>query len=193
MKVTVQVYNQLTPEAKRLVRKYRRLMLNELQLYMNRVRRGAIDEVIPTRFPNVRSNMRLLYKFQPSTPGKLTERTGLLLKMLKDFTPWRITTINSRSTEGNAMQGHIKLATGKSMIETYEGTWKGNVRSIGGYLGRSKRRVTPQQATMRFKWESGIKGEKRQIFDPAARKIKTRTESIMQAKLNDLQKIGISI
>lgn len=188
------VENKMTSRIKRILVYHRTAVLNEMQSYLDRVRLNAAEkQIIPTNYPNVK-NPYVLAKWQKSTPGKLTERTGALIKMLKDITPWKPGNTRTRTMSGDAMQGTIKVTT-KGLIvgEEYMGELRASIKSESKYWpiqsGKALNRPTKQQLVMRFKWETGIRGETRPFMLPAGNAEEIKTEKIIQSKINYLEAI----
>lgn len=195
----IQVTNTLTARTQRLIRYYRGLIMDEMVNYLDRVKLGAIQEIIPSKDPSNRWNFTRMYRNQKSTPGKLTERTGALIKMLRDSPGW-VKKSRSRSMSGDAMQGNVAVTTQSVIIaEQFYGSLSANIRNNVKYWpwiqgktsNKSAARPTKQQLLFRFKWEEGIRGEKRQFIEPSAKKQYISTESIMQAKLDHLETLGV--
>jgi hypothetical protein len=101
---------------------------------------------------------------------------------------------------GDAIQGSVRLTTkGTSISEEYTGTLSAYLRTAAKYWpwrgGKSpeKQSARPdmKQLLFRFRWETGIRGARRPFLEPAARANKFSTESIIQAKLNNLQMLGV--
>jgi hypothetical protein len=167
--------------------------------YLDLVRKDSVGFIVPSKFPGNRTNFRRMYRDQPSTPGKLTDRTGALIKMLKDTNKWSVPTKRSTTMNGDAIQGSVRLTTkGTSISEEYTGTLSAYLRTAAKYWpwqngSVSKRSARPdmKQLLFRFRWETGIRGARRPFLEPAAHANKFSTESIIQAKLNNLQMLGV--
>jgi hypothetical protein len=192
----IQVTNTLTARTQRLCKSYRKIILDEITDYLDNVRKDAVSEIIPAKNPSNRSGFVRMYREQPSTPGKLTERTGSLIRMLKDLSSWNRTKSRSRSMSGDAMQGNVAVTTAGTVIaEQYYGSLSVNIRSESRYWpynrGKAGTYPTKQQLFFRFMWETGIRGEKRQFLEPAAKRQQVFTERIVEQKLNHLEKIGV--
>jgi hypothetical protein len=185
MNLHSKVTNTLTGHSRRIAVAYRATMIGELRNYLDAVRKGSIQEIIPRNIPLTVNRERrpwILRKLQPSTPGRLTERTGALIKMMSDgIGNWNNSARKSISNN-DAIQGEIKVITkGVREGEEYQAQLRANIKST-----KYSRYQTKQQLFMRFRWETGIRGQKRQFIDPAARKLFTRTEQIAQMRLNAL-------
>ena len=95
-------------------------MIISLAQAVDNIRRRAVDNIIP----NVTGerNPRRARKMQPAVSGKLTERTGLLIKMLThkakplggawSVKPGAITASKTSKLTTNALKGQIKVSGG---------------------------------------------------------------------------------
>jgi hypothetical protein len=195
----IQVKNTLTAKSKRLIVTYRKAVMRSMTDYLDDVRLAAVQEIIPSKDPSNRIGFTRMYRNQPSTPGKLTERTGALIKMLKDLSPWDRKTARSHSMSGDAMQGKVNITSlGSTIAEEYQGTLSAFIRNDSKYwpwnkgnVKKQSARPTKQQLFFRFMWETGIRGEKRPFIAPAGEKLKFSTEAIIQAKLDHLEQLGV--
>ena len=172
--------------AVRMYNQNRKEILRAIGTYLDMSRANASREIIP----NVTGTRNPYHarKKQPSTPGKLTERTGNLQQMLEDDmgAAWKVTA-NTARKKTSALEGLVKIESGKNTkLERYVGTLRVNVTDAA--LSKAKTftsklynvlenrrskivfRETKQKLFMRFKHETGLRGEKRQFLAPGARK-----------------------
>jgi hypothetical protein len=199
MKPYIQIENTLTANTKAVIRNYRRYLLTAMADYLDVVRKDSVGFIIPSRFPGNRTNFRRMYRDQPSTPGRLTERTGALIKMLKDTNRWSAPTKRTMSMNGDAIQGNVRLSSaGTTISEEYVGTLSAYLRADAKYWpwrndSVSKRSARPdkKQLLFRFRWETGIRGARRPFLEPAANANRFSTEKIIETKLNNLQMLGV--
>jgi hypothetical protein len=188
------VDNKLTGNSAKIAKIYRLQMMGSIVDYLDRVRLRSIDFIVPSKYPNIR-NPYILSKMQKPVPGKLTERTGALIKMLKDKTTWRDPlSTRVRQMDGDAIQGTVKVTTqGVVVSEEYSGELRANIRTDSKYWpfnrGKAVGRPDKQQLFMRFRWETGIRGEKRPFMEPAGQAEQLNTERIIQMKLDHLEMI----
>jgi hypothetical protein len=152
------------------------------------VRKDAPNNIIPNAHLPIRRAKRLA-KLQPPTPGKITERTGTLLRMIKaGIGNWKRGPRMFRN-DGPALQGEVKVTTkGNNYSENYQAVLRANIKVDSQSFGlKGFMRETRQQLFMRFKWETGIRGQRRPFLEPSANKsnlskaeqfIKARTQAL---------------
>ena len=139
--------------------------------YLDMTLEGAYkEEIIPSKFPHI-LNPHRLRKLQHCTDDKLTSRTGKMTYMMKHVvSPWK-------TTEG----GMVKKTAGLSLRVTkkkgvnvmeFEGTIRPEIHMDGrlSSIGRGMPLETTRSLTLRFYWETGIRGNKRQYLLPQAKK-----------------------
>ena len=139
--------------------------------YLDAVREGAYkEEIIPSKYPN-NFNPKWLSRKQPSTPDRLTSRTGKMAYMMKHVVS------NWKTTEGGMVMktsGLLIRVTRKKggSVEEFEGTMRPNITMDGrlSSTGRKMPRETTRTLTLRFYWETGIRGQKRPYLFPQAEK-----------------------
>lgn len=199
---------QVGPTGK-LVRKYRAMMMISLAQAVDNIRRRATDNIIKNatgeRDPHKAA------KIQPAIPGKLTERTGLLIKMLVhkakplggawSIKPGATTAGRTSKLTTNALKGQVKVSGGFGTVaESYLATLRVYIESGSPILNdkmarfytgwvnteQGRRRIPAQakkQLAMRFRHETGIRGQKRPFIAPAAQSQQFFTTNIFKQKM----------
>ena len=201
---------KVTGKEGKVVRKYRALMMASLSKSIDNIRKNAVNYIIPnsagTRDPHKAA------KNQPAVSGKLTERTGLLIKMLTHKTNplgggWSVAqgaTTAGRTSKltTNALKGMIKVSGGFGTIsESYLGTLRVYISAGSGIVndrfakrytgwvkdfeGKSRRLpdMTRKQLAIRFQHETGIRGAKRPFIAPSAQNQHFVTTGIFKQKM----------
>jgi hypothetical protein len=190
---------------KRLLREDRKIVFKTISDTIDAIRFDAVSNIIPNIVGKKMSPARMA-KLQPSVPGKLTERTGRLIKMLQSKGTWNITSQRANLTT-NSLKGIVKVSSGKNLVsERYVGTLRAAVDDANPFIGQEfgaiQRRdpetgkiinffrpVTKQSLVMRFKWETGIRGKKRQFIDPSAKRKIAELPPLFASRLERLKTI----
>lgn len=196
----------------KLVRKYRALIMVSLAQAVDNIRRRAPDNIVK----NVTGerNPYKAAKIQPAIPGKLTERTGLLIKMLIhkskplggawSVKPGSIRAGKTSKLTTNALKGQVKVSGGfGSFLESYLATLRVYIESGSPILNdkmarlytgwvnteQGRRRIPSQskkQLAIRFQHETGIRGQKRPFIAPAAQNQQFFTTNIFKQKMAEI-------
>jgi len=167
---------------------------------LSETRRRAGDNLEPNITGSV--NPYVARKKQPSIPGKLTNRTSKLMKMLKFGTnasnplnSWDRSTLGKRlykEAKNIGLKGQVKstpMGTGRrnpaKARENHKATYRVHIRShpflwetAGGQPTE-----TVQTLAIRFNWETGIRGNRRPYFQPVIKM--TEFDMRNQIKLKD--------
>ncbi len=126
-------------------------------------------------------NPYMANKYQAPTPGRLTSRTGKLKYMLKygadlnnPLKSWKNFGSILCNEDTVALKGLIRAKRTSATTEQYVGTYRVSVQRHGRLFstGSKGRFSMPQESVktlaMRFMWETGIRGQKRPIFEPVS-------------------------
>lgn len=182
---------------------YRKGILRSLANSIDNIRFRAIKFIIPNIVGKKKSPYRMA-KEQPSVSGKLTERTGRLIKMLQERGKWNIKN-KIASFDSPSFKGITRVTTGyKTTSEMYKAILRVDidtghhlvgyevgtqiVKTIEGRKERIKNKVTEKQLEMRFKHEKGIRGQRRPFIEPAAKQERFNTRDIIRAKMAELKR-----
>lgn len=169
--------------ARRLAMQYREQVLDALKENIDNIRKTAASSkyIIP-RDPSLPRtyNTYQMTKKQPSHPTKLTERTGALIRMLREPHTWK-STKRSRVSTGGAVFGQVKVATkGQQVGEEYDAFIKLDVKSPKSF----SRLATAQQLRLRFMHDTpGIRGRVRAFYTPAAKEENINLSPLIERKL----------
>jgi hypothetical protein len=186
-------------KVKKLLREDRKITFEAISEALNEIQQGAVSYIIPNRVGK-RMSPGKMAKLQPSSPTQVTERTGRLIKMLKEKGEWTVTTQRARMGT-RYLKGVVKVSEAKNTIyEKYIGTLRADIQDgnplIGNEVGATKgidittgrqvnvfRKVTKQQLAMRFRHETGIRGTKRPFFAPSAEKVIKNMSPLFTSRL----------
>lgn len=149
---------------------YARKVYVTIANYLDTVREGAYkQEIIASKYPSI-LNPRYLRKKQPSTPNRLTSRTGKMVYMMKKIvSPWKMTDGGMVMKTAGLI---IRVSKKKGMnVMEFEGTMRPQITMDGrlSSIGKRMPKETLRTLTLRFYWETGIRGQKRQFLYPQAR------------------------
>lgn len=147
---------------------------------------------------NIMYNPRWARAQQPTTPGRLTSRTGKLKYMLRNMV-----------SMGNPLRGWVGF--GKTLAKQKSIAFLSQVRAIKTALGYESyvgtirvyisghptlfetTRGQPQESlktlAVRFQWEYGIRGERRPIFAPVRRQTDFDMRKLVEQKNNLIWRI----
>jgi len=142
------------------------------------------------------------YKKQPSTPGRLTSRTGKLAYMLKQgasvsnpLKSWKNVGNILLKEDTVGLKGLVRAQRDVTGSESYIGSYRIFIRGNGvtersghipgkGYMPKA----TKQQLRLRFMWELGIRGEKRAFFAPTLRESEFDLKRLAEMRQNRILK-----
>ena len=194
----------LSRNSKRTVLRYRKLMFRSLAASLDNIRLRSTDYIRPNTSGS--KNLRQMYKDQPSVPGQLTSRTGLLIIMLKakarfnEHVGWKITSQMAR-LKTDALAGRVSLAGGAGTAhEFYKAILKvqiSNSSKLASFVQNAipsarkwtkKGNFSTQKLAMRFQHETGIRGQKRQFIEPATKQERFTTDRLVKRKLSQLNR-----
>jgi hypothetical protein len=201
------ITTQFTPWEKKIIARYREDIMRSLARNLDNIRYNSIQYIIPQKPPATKkmSPWRMARE-QPSTPGKLTDRTGRLIKMLQSKATWQMKR-KTMTMGNNYFKGMVKVEDNyRTDRETYSATLRVDIQDgnplIGDTVGRRlvevmgenrkmmlQSRVTKQQLFMRFMWEKGIRGERRPFIEPAAQRERFNTSALIASKLRELRSL----
>lgn len=193
--------------SKRVNRDYRLLILRSLANNLDSIRLNAIKEIIVSK-TNKRWSPYRMSRQQPSTPGRLTERKGYLIEMLRSKGAWSYGTKMAKM-QTHSLRGLIRTFDKAGIDkETYRALLYEDISSSNPFIGKriSARRTlaevgggtrivdnleTKQKLIMRFKWDSpsGIRGQKRPFISTAAGKMQLGVGQLVQDKLKALRSL----
>ena len=157
----------------KVMKQHNAAMQMGIAMTLTKTRLDAEKHVIPNTTPYV--NPRWARRKQPSTPGRLTSRTGKLKYMLrnkasysnllKEWKGFGHILVKERSV---ALMGQVKKQKLTVSTNQYVGTYRVNVLSNAQLFNTHRGRPQESLKTLaiRFQWEYGIRGEKRPIFKP---------------------------
>lgn len=144
--------------------------------------------------PNYTGTVHPYYaaKKQPPTPGRLTSRTGKLKFMVghlaNPYSPLRHwhgfgkKLVKERSV---ALMGQVKVISLSKTSDKYVGTYRVNIKSGHSRLfdiKRGKPLETLRTLAVRFNWETGIRGERRPIFEPISKRMHYEMRKFIKQK-----------
>jgi len=204
-----------------IIKDYRTAVMVSLARNLLSVRKRAAKDYVIKKYASLKREMRpyVLAKKQPSSPVRLTERKGLLLKMLLDGVNDSVNTwkgVKTLKTAGLGTNKRISLKTRgfthsvkvsggfKTDKETYTATMKTQINSTDGLINTSVKkfkdlegndyktsvsRETKQTLFMRFMHERGIRGRRRQFLEPSLKREVFTTQAIISEKIGRLGKI----
>lgn len=185
-KVTSNI-KQVTRDLNRVNKAYKQLMQRSIAETINEIRLDAHDNQIIDNNTGITNPYRAR-KRQPTTPGKLTSRTGKLKYMLRDRVDRIVPTKGWKGFgkklvkhKSAGLHGLIRRVERGNFKEEYRGTLRVWIRANARlyYTGTGKRgavnkmpRETPRSLALRFMWDwapGGLKGQGRRPFiSPAA-------------------------
>jgi len=182
------------------MKEHRKAIQMGLAYAMSETRRRAGDTLIPNNTGTV--NPYVARRKQPSTPGKLTNRTSKLMKMLKYGTnasnplnSWDKSTLGKplyKEKKNIGLKGQIRsspLGSGRGnplrAKETHRATYRVHINSHPFLFNTSGGQPTEtvQTLAIRFNWETGIRGQTRPYFAPVIKL--TEFDMKQQVKLKD--------
>lgn len=162
--------------------------------YIERVRVRAAREGIIENTQKDKKTVRAMRQAQPVHPTKLTSRTGRLKKMLlseadpkgvkKNWSGFgRI--MAKHQAKGMSMNVKSDVSGRNTVKETYSGRLYGDSNKIGSGMTGKYKGVTDTKKTlvMRFRWETGIRGSRREFIRPAAIKEELNLNSLFNKRL----------
>lgn len=147
-------------------KEHKNIVKKTIAKFMTQTRLKASDYVIPNKLPTYKERRRT-----PSTPGRLTTRTGRLVYMLRHHAHRGNLLANWGNTWDNILQKEDSVALKGQIREmrmikdlAYTGTYRVYVQDHPTLTGRLKGmpRDNPKTLAMRFSWE--VRG--RPIFSP---------------------------
>ena len=184
----------------KVAREHRKAVFNSMAQAMDSIRmRAAFMFIIPNRTGTKHPYWSSMA--QHSDPVCLTDRTGSLIKMLKDKAglrhKWTVTASKAK-IDTMGMQGMIKVLGGAlTPMEQYVATFRVNIQEsaiaatkVMGAIpnhkkGRRNRIVqTKQTLRMRFRHETGIRGNTRPFMEPAAKQQVFAVQKLIQARID---------
>jgi hypothetical protein len=192
---------------KRVLRHYRLAIFKALAANIDSIRNDAPKNIIPSTTNKMWSPYRMR-KFQPSTPGRITERKGYLIEMLKSKGKWDFSSSTYKSgrfsytaakkatLSTHSLKGLIKVVSGANTdSERYVATLAADIRGDNPFIGKrisAARRIdgmlvsnleTAQKLAMRFKWETGIRGSRRPFVEQSIQRENINITSIIQSRI----------
>jgi len=200
-------------KVKNITKMYRAMVMSSLSVSLDKIRFKATDYIVKRDHPIGKDwTPYKAAQMQPSNPIRVTERTGLLVKMLKNYArpyggAWSVkpgakSAGKTSSMTSAGIKGMIKTTGGYGTLkEEYIATLRvaigraasypeaikylGHIRDAFGKRTRMPGTVK-QQLALRFKHDTGIRGKKRPNISIAAQKEKIGTARIIQAKIDSL-------
>ena len=187
---SIKVKETISRATKVVVVKYRRMMLEELSKALDEIRLRAVSKFIIPNAHLPERNPYKLRKLQPSTAGKLTERTGALNIMMREGVGiWKKTGTKTWRSDSPAVIGIAKVEGKVGINESFKGVLSVNTinaSAVASRLTGKTKAPTAQQLALRFKWENGIRGEKRPFVSPAAKEQEFKMNAIIKQKIAEL-------
>lgn len=173
-------------------KKYRYPMQNAIGELMDEIRlKAAEDEIIANTTDSI--NPYKARKLQPSTPGRLTSRTGKLVWALKQSTqyPGLGFAGNLRKKKKTALFEETIARDVKSRIEEYKAVIRFSFTSHGRLLSKGQRSVEdkrmPEEDERSFYFRVLWEKRGRPFLEPAAKKMKSEEiPKIIDARLKDI-------
>lgn len=198
---------------RKIIRKYRLEVFKALAQNLDNIQRNSAKEIIPRETDDGLSPYAMS-KVQKAKPGRLTERTGKLLKMLRKMKKWdfkerqyaksgfRYTAAKTAVSSTNYLRKQVKVTEGfNTKAEQYQAEIRVDVKKgavysynkisrIRGVLKKDtiRMRITKQQMAARFFWQlpGGVRGARRPFMDKAIQGEEFKTVPIIQRKLDQL-------
>ncbi len=165
---------------------------------LDRTRSRAAEHIIKSTATNSKGRIYNPYyarKKQPNEPGRLINRTGKLKLMLSNRATGRSPqargwkNIKNRrklaTQKSTAFNSQVRIIRGSKYSNRYEATIRVKLHGGDSRLFDTTR-GQPQESlrtlAVRFKWETGIRGQKRPIFKPVVKITEFDTTKLVAEK-----------